>query len=70
MRPSSLARRLFLTAVTVTVIVLAVAGVVLSSLYRAAVERSFDRQLNIYLKGIVVDVGLVLADREAVGTAE
>jgi signal transduction histidine kinase len=56
MRPSSLARRLFLTAVTVTVIVLAVAGVVLSSLYRAAVERSFDRQLNIYLKGIVVDV--------------
>jgi signal transduction histidine kinase len=56
MRPSSLARRLFLTAVAVTLIVLAVAGVVLSSLYREAVERSFDRQLNIYLKGIVVDV--------------
>jgi signal transduction histidine kinase len=56
MRASSLARRLFLTAVAVTVIVLAVAGIALSSLYRAAVERSFDRQLNIYLKAIVVDV--------------
>jgi signal transduction histidine kinase len=56
MRPSSLARRLFLTAVAVTVIVLTLAGVVLSSLYREAVERSFDRQLNTYLKGIVVDV--------------
>ena len=56
MRASSLARRLFLTAVAVTVLVLAVAGIALSSLYRAAVERSFDRQLNIYLKSIVVDV--------------
>ena len=56
MRASSLARRLFLTAVAVTVIVLAVAGIALSSLYRTAVERSFDRQLNIYLKAIVVDV--------------
>jgi signal transduction histidine kinase len=56
MRASSLARRLFLTAVAVTLIVLAVAGIALSSLYRAAVERSFDRQLNIYLKAIVVDV--------------
>jgi signal transduction histidine kinase len=56
MRASSLARRLFLTAVAVTVIVLALAAITLSSLYRAAVERSFDRQLNIYLKAIVVDV--------------
>jgi signal transduction histidine kinase len=56
MRASSLARRLFLTAVAVTAIVLAFAGIALSSLYRAAVERSFDRQLNIYLKAIVVDV--------------
>jgi signal transduction histidine kinase len=56
MRASSLARRLFLTAVAVTLIVLAVAGIALSSLYRTAVERSFDRQLNIYLKAIVVDV--------------
>jgi hypothetical protein len=56
MRRSSLARRLFLSAAAVTVIVLTVSGLILSRLYAAAVERSFDRYLNIYLKTIVVDV--------------
>lgn len=56
MRSSSLARRLFLTAAAVTVFVLGVAGLVLSQLYRDAVERAFDRNLNVYLKTIVVDV--------------
>jgi signal transduction histidine kinase len=56
MRPSSLARRLFFTAAVVSVIVLAVAGITLSQLYREAVERAFDRNLNVYLKTIVVDV--------------
>jgi len=56
MRPSSLARRLFLTAAAITVFVLVVSGLVLSSLYFEAVERAFDRNLNVYLKTIVVDV--------------
>ncbi len=56
MRPSSLARRLFLTAATITVIVLGLAGLVLSSLYHQTVERAFDRNLQVYLKSIVVDV--------------
>jgi len=56
MRPSSLARRLFLTAATITVIVLGLAGLVLSSLYFEAVERAFDRNLQVYLKTMVVDV--------------
>jgi len=56
MRRSSLARRLFLTAATITVIVLGVAGLVLSSLYFEAVERAFDRNLQVYLKTMVVDV--------------
>jgi signal transduction histidine kinase len=56
MRPSSLARRLFLTAAAITVFVLTVSGLVLSSLYYEAVERAFDRNLNVYLKNIVVDV--------------
>jgi signal transduction histidine kinase len=56
MRRSSLARRLFLTAATITVIVLGVAGLVLSSLYFQAVERAFDRNLQVYLKTMVVDV--------------
>lgn len=56
MRPSSLARRLFFTAAVVSVFVLALAGLALSQLYREAVERAFDRNLNVYLKTMVVDV--------------
>ncbi len=51
--PGSLAFRLFLSAVVVTALVLLVVGVVLSSLYRAAAERAFDRRLDVYLKTIV-----------------
>jgi len=35
---------------------LVVTGIVLSSLYRAAVERAFDRRLNVYLRTLVADV--------------
>lgn len=56
MRPSSLARRLFLTAAAITVVVLGLSGVVLSSLYRETAERALDRYLNVHLKAIVVDV--------------
>lgn len=52
----SLARRLFLSATAVSVIVLVVIGIVLSTLYRNAVERSFDRRLNVYLRTIVAEV--------------
>lgn len=56
MRGSSLARRLYLTAAVVSAIVLVLSGFLLSSLYRASVERAFDRRLTVYLKTIVVDV--------------
>ncbi len=56
MRGSSLARRLFLTALFVSAFVLLASGFVLSSLYRSSVERAFDRRLTVYLKTIVVDV--------------
>src|SRR5690349_19554430 len=58
MRASSLARRLFLTATVVSAIVLVGAGLLLSTLYRSSVERSFDRRLNVYLKTIVADVAV------------
>lgn len=58
MHASSLARRLFLTATVVSAVVLIGAGVLLSTLYRASVERSFDRRLNVYLKTIVADVAI------------
>jgi len=56
MRANSLALRLFLAATAVTVVILLVTGVVLSSLYRDGVERSFDRRLGVYLKTLVADI--------------
>jgi signal transduction histidine kinase len=56
MRANSLALRLFLSATAWAVIILLITGVVLSSLYRHAVERSFDRRLNVYLRTIVADL--------------
>ena len=53
---NSLALRLFLSATAWTVVILAVTGIVLSSLYRQAVERAFDRRLGVYLKTLVADV--------------
>jgi signal transduction histidine kinase len=56
MRLNSLALRLFFSATTWTVLILVVTGVVLSSIYRAAVERAFDRRLGVYLRTLVADV--------------
>jgi signal transduction histidine kinase len=56
MRANSLALRLFLSATAWTVVILFATGVVLSSFYRHAVERAFDRRLGVYLKTIVADV--------------
>ena len=58
MPASSLARRLFITATGVSAAILIVVGVLLSTLYRGSLERSFDRRLNVYLKTIVADVAL------------
>ncbi len=56
MRANSLALRLFLSAAAWAVAILLVTGIVLSTLYRHAVERSFDRRLNVYLRTIVADL--------------
>jgi threonine/homoserine efflux transporter RhtA len=47
MRGSSLATRLFLSATAWLVVILAITGVILSSVYRDATERAFDRRLNL-----------------------
>jgi signal transduction histidine kinase len=52
----SLARRLFLSATAVSMIVLLVIGILLSSVYRNAVERAFDRRINVYLRNIVAEI--------------
>jgi len=56
MRANSLAFRLFLWATGLTVVVLIITGIALSTLYRSAVERAFDRRLDVYLRTLVADV--------------
>src|SRR6266481_3647811 len=56
MRASSLALRLFLSATAWTVVILLATGIILSSIYHEAVERSFDRRLSVYLRTLVADV--------------
>jgi len=56
MRANSLAFRLFLWATGWTVVILIVTGIVLSSLYRQAVERAFDHRLDVYLRTLVAEV--------------
>jgi signal transduction histidine kinase len=56
MRTNSLAFRLFFWAAGLTIAILIITGVVLSSLYRNAVERAFDRRLDVYLRTLVADV--------------
>jgi signal transduction histidine kinase len=63
MRANSLALRLFVSASGWTVVILLITGIVLSSLYRQAVERAFDRRLGVYLRTIVAD----LASPEEIG---
>src|SRR5438309_10503523 len=56
MRGSSLATRLFLSATAWVVVILVITGIVLSSVYRAATERAFDRRLNLYLRTLIAEV--------------
>jgi signal transduction histidine kinase len=56
MRGSSLATRLFLSATAWVVVILVITGIVLSSVYRSATERAFDRRLNLYLRTLIAEV--------------
>jgi signal transduction histidine kinase len=72
MRANSLALRLFVSATAWTVVILFATGVILSSIYREAVERSFDRRLGVYLRTLVADVAAPeqAADRTAPALSE
>lgn len=50
---NSLAFRLFASAAAWTLVVIPAAAIVLSSLYRQAVERNFDARLNVYMTSLV-----------------
>jgi signal transduction histidine kinase len=56
MRANSLALRLFLSATAWTVVFLVATGIILSSIYHDAQERSFDRRLDVSLRTLIADV--------------
>src|SRR6201997_2959249 len=56
MRRNSLATRLFFSATAWVVVILTVTGFALSSVYRNATERAFDRRLNLYLRTLIAEV--------------
>lgn len=52
----SIAGRLFISAAFWSVLILLVAGVALSAIYRRITEQAFDDRLGVYLKALVADV--------------
>jgi len=56
MRRNSLAVRLFFSASAWVLVILVITGFVLSSVYRSATERAFDRRLNLYLRTLIAEV--------------
>ena len=56
MRRNSLATRLFFSATAWVVVILVITGFALSSVYRNATERAFDRRLNLYLRTLIAEV--------------
>src|SRR5215475_3166421 len=56
MRRNSLATRLFFSASAWVLVILFITGFVLSSVYKDASERAFDRRLNLYLRTLIAEV--------------
>src|ERR1700750_997929 len=56
MRRNSLAIRLFFSASGWVLVILIITGFVLSSVYKNATERPFDRRLNLYLRTLIAEV--------------
>jgi signal transduction histidine kinase len=52
----SIATRLFVSSAALVLVILLIAGVVLSTLYRRTAERGFDERLHVYLKSLVAVV--------------
>ncbi len=54
----SIARRLFFSSVLSSVVVLTVAGLVLTALYRDDAQSGLDDQLGVYLRALVADIAM------------
>jgi hypothetical protein len=66
MNRQSIATRLFLYAALWSTLILLVAGVVLTTLYRRSAEAAFDARLGVYLRAIVADVAAPGDDNRAI----
>src|SRR3984893_14086612 len=55
-RPRSIAKRLFFSAALLSFVILLVAGLVLSTIYRRTAEANFDERLGVYLQALVADI--------------
>lgn len=58
MRPSSLTTRLLLSAGAWSLVSLLITGLLLSSLFRSAVERAFDDRLDVFVKGLIAELNI------------
>jgi len=58
MRLSSLTARLLLSAGAWSVLVLVLTGLLLSSLFRSAVERAFDDRLDVFVKSLIAELNV------------
>jgi len=56
LREAPIATRLFASAAILSAVILCVAGVLLSAIYRRTTESAFDERLNVYLKELVGDL--------------
>ncbi len=56
----SIATRLFISASVLSVVVLLIAGLILTAIYRTSTEAGFDERLGVYLRALVADLA---ADR-------
>jgi signal transduction histidine kinase len=55
-RSLSIATRLFLSATLCSLLILLVAGIALSAVYRRISEQTFDERLDVYLRALVADI--------------
>lgn len=69
MRPSSLSSRLILSSAVVSIVLLVITGLVLASLFTAALERNFDQRLRAVADGLLANLDVNAAGTPHLSTA-
>jgi signal transduction histidine kinase len=69
MRPSSLSSRLIVSSAAVSIVLLAITGFVLASLFSAALERNFDHRLRAVADGLLANLDVSADGTPSLSTA-